>query len=534
VESPSAGPPSTRVPSEGPPTEALPNGGPPTEALPTAGRVGPPLPKKQPDEVGWVLAGRYQMLERLGAGSMAEVFRAHDQLLGRDVAVKVFRSLIDPGDTLGTPARRQAELRALAHVMHPNLITLFDGDIDGDDPGISGRPGGSAGHAYLVMELIDGPSLASRLTEGPMPDADVRVLGTQLADALAYVHAQGMVHRDVKPANILLGSDASAAGHTMRARLSDFGIVRMVGSERLTSVDFMVGTATYLAPEQARGLEVGPKADIYALGLVLLEALTGQRAYDGTPMETVMARLSRSPDVPADLPGPWPGLLTAMTATDPNARPSAAAVADILRSSASPVAPAGPVPPVVPVPLVPPIGDGHTAILPAVPAGAGAAAAGDEWLEYPPDETAGSRRGLAIAAAILAVAVLLVSGYLLLGNRSDNPSPGAGTSSTTPSTTSRPSSHTTTAARLTTSPPSAVPSATSSAPHSSATRTTAPPTTTAPTSTTPTTSATATATGPSSSTTSAAPLSSQPGAAGGPSTTTSATSATSPTGTAAP
>jgi hypothetical protein len=215
--------------------------------------------------------------------------------------------------------------------------------------------------AYLVMELVDGPTLADRLGAGPLPEAEVRVIGAQIADALSYVHSQGMVHRDVKPANILLGSDGwadadSSAGaygsagsdHSDgrrglgRARLSDFGIVRLLGSERLTSADFTLGTASYLAPEQARGGDVQPSADIYALGLVLVEALTGLRSFDGPPMEAVLARLSRPPHIPADLPAPWPQLLTEMTAMDPLQRPSAARVVGILRgdpvSGAYPVA----------------------------------------------------------------------------------------------------------------------------------------------------------------------------------------------------
>ena len=109
----------------------------------------------------------------------------------------------------------------------------------------------------------------------------MREIGIQLADGLAYVHAQGMVHRDVKPENILLGVDRSDDDSTVRARLSDFGIVRLLGSERLTSADLTLGTASYLAPEQARGSQVDPPADIYSLGLVLLEALTGRKEFQG-------------------------------------------------------------------------------------------------------------------------------------------------------------------------------------------------------------------------------------------------------------
>ena len=272
------------------------------------------------------------MLDRIGSGGMAEVFRARDELLARDVAVKVFRRELDPANSAGGAQRQEIELQVLAQLSHPNLITLFDGRIaDADGPNE---------HAYLVMELINGPSLAARLVDGPLPEAEVRAIGSQICQALSYVHGKGMVHRDVKPANILLGTDevgepgqVDGAGQlvqpsaALRARLSDFGIVRLLDSAHLTSVDFMVGTASYLSPEQARGTEVGPAADIYALGLVLLEALTGERTFPGPPMAAVMARLDGPPPIPDRLPAPWPALLAAMTATDPAARPTAAQVA---------------------------------------------------------------------------------------------------------------------------------------------------------------------------------------------------------------
>ncbi|MDQ2839411.1 MAG: serine/threonine protein kinase, partial [Actinomycetota bacterium] len=265
-----------------------------------------------PAGTGWLLAQRYRILARIGAGGMAEVFRAHDELLARDVAVKVFRSQLDPADSAGGSQRQQIELQALAQLSHQNLITLFDGSVTGTD-----------GHAYLVMELVDGPSLAARIEESPLSEPAAREVAVQISDALDYVHARGMVHRDVKPANILLGTDATTGESEVRARLSDFGIVRLLGSDHLTNVAFTVGTASYLAPEQARGAEVGPAADVYALGLVLIEALTGIRAYPGAPMVAVMARLERPPEIPPGLPQPWPALLPAMTALDPADRPSA-------------------------------------------------------------------------------------------------------------------------------------------------------------------------------------------------------------------
>jgi eukaryotic-like serine/threonine-protein kinase len=292
--------------------------------MPTMGRVAEPgvtptSPVAAPATGGWRVADRYRVVDRIGAGGMADVFRAHDELLARDVAVKVFRARTAP-DTANGPERQRAELHALARLNHPNLITLFDGSTDDLD-----------GPAYLIMELVEGPTLADRIAHGRLPEPEVRAIGSQIAEGLAYVHAAGMVHRDVKPANILLGADRVADSVTVRARLSDFGIVRMLGTESMTSVDLTLGTASYLAPEQAHGSGVGPEADVYSLGLSLIEALSGLRAFDGTAMEAVVARLNQDPEIPADLPAPWPSLLAAMTARNPADRPSAAQVAQLLR-----------------------------------------------------------------------------------------------------------------------------------------------------------------------------------------------------------
>jgi serine/threonine protein kinase len=161
-----------------------------------------------------------------------------------------------------------------------------------------------------------------------MPSHQVAEIGARLADALAYVHGEGLIHRDVKPANVLLGHDG-------RVRLTDFGIARLVDAAKVTATGLTVGTASYLSPEQVTAEPVGTAADVYSLGLVLLECLTGKREYPGSAVEVALARLSRPPHVPPDLADGWPGLLTAMTDRDPAQRPICAEVAEDLHAIAA-------------------------------------------------------------------------------------------------------------------------------------------------------------------------------------------------------
>jgi serine/threonine protein kinase len=205
-------------------------------------------------------------------GATSDVSIGVDEHLDREVAVKVLR-----GETADR-RRFTAEAQLLAGLDHPNLVHLYDA-IDSDDA------------AVLVMEFVDGPSLAEVLNAGPLPADRVALLGSQLARGLAYLHVRGVVHRDVKPANILLAPDGAA-------RLGDFGIARLVDATRLTVTGQSIGTPTYMSPEQLTGGAVGPETDVYALGLVLLEARTGRRAFPGKGHEAVAARLARAPDLP--------------------------------------------------------------------------------------------------------------------------------------------------------------------------------------------------------------------------------------------
>ena len=264
---------------------------------------------------GAYLGGRYRLLDELGRGSVGTVFRARDEFLGRDVAVKLIEPpLAGPEDL----RRDEDEVKVLARLNHHGLVTLFDAGSDVSDPR---RP-----RIYLVMELIDGPDLRDRLAQGPMPAVDVAQIGYDMAKALGYVHDNGVIHRDVKPANIMMfdyGNDATR----VRAKLTDFGIAVLMEAPLSDGTGSFIGTAAYVSPEQAKGEPLGPPSDIYSLGLVLLECLTGVRSFPGDPLPSAVARLLSRPDIPQDLDPQWIWLLTAMTATDPAARPSAREVA---------------------------------------------------------------------------------------------------------------------------------------------------------------------------------------------------------------
>lgn len=251
-----------------------------------------------PAEETTVLADRYRLEEIIGRGGMAEVWLATDSVLHRPVAVKLLR---DTADDDSDRLRFTAEARTLARLSHPGLVMLLDAGINAERP-------------YLVLELVEGMTLDQECGGRSLDPARVAAIGRELAAALAYAHRVGVVHRDVKPGNVLLGRDG-------RVKLADFGIARLIGETvRHTRTGQAIGTAAYLSPEQVRGEDVTGATDVYSLGLLLLEALTGRRAYPGTPTESALARLSRQPAVPDSLPAGWVRLLTEMTALHPDQR----------------------------------------------------------------------------------------------------------------------------------------------------------------------------------------------------------------------
>nr|WP_255453309.1 serine/threonine-protein kinase [Cryobacterium tagatosivorans] len=274
--------------------------------------------------IGDVLADRFRVDRLIGNGGMAAVYQATDVVLGRTVAIKLFRN--DSLDDDSGPERQSGEVALLASLNHFALVTLFDAGT----AVIDGAP-----RTFIVMEFVDGPDLRSQIAGGPLSAAEVAEMGADLAEALHYVHSQGIIHRDIKPANVLL-APSSFPGRSSHAKLADFGIARLLDEARLTATGTLIGTASYLSPEQALGAPIGPPSDVYSLGLVLLECLTGQRAYPGTAIESATARLQRQPEIPAILGREWSNLLGAMTSREPADRLSASDAAVALRALTSP------------------------------------------------------------------------------------------------------------------------------------------------------------------------------------------------------
>ncbi|MEY3019998.1 MAG: hypothetical protein RLZZ272_982, partial [Actinomycetota bacterium] len=229
---------------------------------------------------GRVLAGRYELRRMIGRGGMAEVHAAHDRVLGREVAVKILleRYLDDATFT----RRFDDEARHVARLNHPNLVVVFDTGSDDGQP-------------FIVMELVRGRSLQQVISAGGLTEDRALEIVADVCSALAYAHAQGLVHRDVKPGNILIADDGTV-------KVTDFGIARTVDKETVTRTASVLGTAAYLSPEQAQGLEVDARSDLYSLGVVLYEALTGVTPFTGdSPVTVAYQHVQQSPRPPRTL-----------------------------------------------------------------------------------------------------------------------------------------------------------------------------------------------------------------------------------------
>ena len=256
-----------------------------------------------PASPGVPLDGRYRLDAPIAAGGMGEVWRATDLVLDRPVAVKMLR----PGYAAREEdlARFRAEARHAGLLSHPGIAKVYD-YRDGDPP-------------YLVMELVDGPSLARLLDNGPVAPALTMSLIAQAARALQAAHAAGLVHRDIKPGNMLISRGRYV-------KITDFGIAHAAGSAPLTRPGVLMGTAAYLAPEWAEGRPATPAADLYALGIVAYQCLSGRVPFHGDPLAVALAHREQPlPPLPSSVPADVAALVADLTAKDPSARPAAPA-----------------------------------------------------------------------------------------------------------------------------------------------------------------------------------------------------------------
>jgi tRNA A-37 threonylcarbamoyl transferase component Bud32 len=330
------------------------------------------------------LGGRYRVIERLGSGGMASVFLAEDERLGRLVAVKRLPTS-SPEDAL---ARFRREARLGASLNHPNVVSIFDSTTDDDA-------------LLIVMEYVEGESLKDRLRRGSLDPEHATAVLTQIAAALDHAHEAGVIHRDVKPSNVLIAADGTA-------KLADLGIATAVDATSITSTTDVIGTLSYIAPERLESANDDPSADVYSLAAVAFEALSGQRAQRGqTPSEIVDGR------DPPDLREAWAGapvgaaeVLSEGLARDPRRRPrSAGELLDRLSEGLAGEHP-------------PPPDPEATATLPAQPPSAVAAA------DRPSAQAASARRGWSArrvaAAAALAAAVGALIAVIALGGGSDH------------------------------------------------------------------------------------------------------------------
>jgi len=369
-----------------------------------------------------LVAGRYRLLEPLGRGAMSAVWEAEDLELARHVAVK----------TLAPSADRQRferEARAVAALSHANIVALYD-------------YGESEGRPFMVLECLQGGSLEDRLAAGqPLPDAETRRIAADVAAGLAHAHERGLVHRDLKPANILFDAEG-------RAKIADFGIARMRGTGTLTETGTVLGTASYLSPEQATGAIAGPASDVYSFGVILFRLLTGRLPFAAkNAMELVRMHRDDPPppvsDLRADAPADLAALAEAALAKEPAARPpDGAALAAALRGEQFETA---------------------TQIIPPPP----------------------RRRRLATVAALATAALLIAGGALAFALTRHG---GGGTATQTVPTLSLPTARTTAATTASTPATTTAPTTTAdttTAPAATAPTTTQPSTTTAPVTTTP-------------------------------------------------
>jgi hypothetical protein len=364
-------------------------------------------------ELGALLGGRYRLDQVLGQGGMATIFRATDDKLGREVAVKVLRP--EFGSDAQFVERFEHEAQSAASLSHPNIVQVYD---YGNDP---------AG-PYIVMEQVAGGDLSAVLGErGALPPTAVARTGQQVADALAAAHARGLVHRDIKPSNILLSPDG-------RVQVADFGIAQAAAGSPVTATGITLGSVLYFSPEQARGDTATAASDIYSLGLVMYEMITGQRAFSGdSPAAVAVARLSGGVPSPmavrAEVPPSLDAIVRWCLSPDPTVRPPATELSTALARFITDPSGAAAFPLAAGVPAITGVSAAGAPAAPGVPPPPTQTAAVTTAAHSPDDPERSGSGPWAWLAAGLGLLVIIASGILLfllftgIGEEPATPSP---------------------------------------------------------------------------------------------------------------
>ncbi len=373
---------------------------------------------------GGLLNGRYELWETLGAGGMATVWRGVDRVLERPVAVKVLNEGLAEDSRFAERFAREA--RHSASLAHPAIVTVFDSGVD------------ESGTPYLVMELVDGRTLAELLELTPrLPVERAVAIASAVCDALQVAHAAGLVHRDIKPGNIMVADGG-------QVKVVDFGIAKAGNDEaQLTGTGSVLGTAAYLAPEQATASDVDGRADLYALGCVLVEMLTGRPPFDGaTPVDVAWKHVSERPAPPSslrpDIPPALDAAVLGLLEKEPGRRPADAAAARAeLQAAVTGMGAATTWMP--PVPGSTPLN--RTMAMPSLDPASGPAPTAEG--DLPPAPRPRRRRGMLIAA--VAVTVLACVGAAVAAQSSGSGTPTSGAASGAPVSAPPPSAaHTST------------------------------------------------------------------------------------------
>ncbi|MGH2787195.1 MAG: serine/threonine-protein kinase [Actinomycetota bacterium] len=345
------------------------------------------------------IADRYKLIRALGRGGMGVVWLAEDTLLKRQVAVKEieFPAELDSEDTASVKARAMREARSAAGLSHPRVVTIFD-VIQADEG------------AFIVMEYVEAPTLSELVkSEGPLADDRAGRIGLDIFEALTVAHAKGIVHRDVKPGNVMVTEDG--------AKLADFGIASVKDDPKITSTGMVLGSPQFMAPEQARGSGSDPRTDFWSLGATLYYALEGDLPFDrGQPIATLSAVINDEPHRMRS-GGALAGVVSALLSKEPERRPSGQQLRAMLEDAAAGAAPRLPVEvttkpyqgpttergeqPITPTPVPPP------------------------RPQRMPEDTTRRRRAFGVIAAVLALVIAIAVGAFMLANDDENPTPAA-------------------------------------------------------------------------------------------------------------